>query len=110
MTIDTKKLRELAEKVRDTLAAYNQEHTGKHWTACLDSEEAMTEALESETVLALLDEIDALQKDAARYRWLRGFGSVRGALDWRELGVDCQDLDGMDKTIDAALALREKNT
>jgi len=45
--------------------------------------------------------------DAERYQWLRRIGSARGIIDWGELGVAYQDLDGMDSAIDAEISKAE---
>lgn len=73
------------------------------------------------TVLALLDEIEALRKDAERYRWLRLGGNEDGELDrWEDVGYVCGvsvctdyglqqtlDSESLDEAIDAAMQ-REK--
>jgi len=59
---------------------------------------------------ALLDERDALAKDAERYRWLRmadwwdsHLCAVRNPAKQVKLGSDCPSRDRLDDAIDAAL-------
>ncbi|MBN6728748.1 hypothetical protein [Burkholderia multivorans] len=82
--IDVKKLRELARRLRDTQAD------------CADSIEA------ADAIVALCDRLEAAEKDAERYRWIRAKNDdyrsdlcVKDGYNW------VSDLDGY---IDAALA------
>jgi hypothetical protein len=45
-------------------------------------------------------------RDAARYRWLRETGAIKGVIDWNALGWAFHDLAAMDAAIDAALAAK----
>jgi hypothetical protein len=67
-----------------------------------------TSYLHPDVVTALLDHIDALERDAERYQWLRSHAEFRGSqgrLEWylpRLRGTD--PIDKLDESLDAAIA------
>ena len=65
---------------------------------------AIMDEFNSATALALLDRLEAAERDAARYRWLRETGAIKGVIEWVELGCAPHDLPAMDTAIDAAIA------
>lgn len=84
MTVDRKRLRELA------MAATPGDSR--------DANYAFMEAANPQTVLALLDALEAEQRDARRYRALRTSHITVFGRRWPE-----RDADKLDATIDAAL-------
>lgn len=60
-------------------------------------------ACNPERIASLLDALESATKDAARYRWLRETGTVKGVIDWNALEWEYHDLPAMDAAIDAAM-------
>lgn len=62
-------------------------------------------------IRALLAELDAARKDAARYRWLRNVENIRTAFVNWNIGHDWVDIhfEQLDAAVDAALNAERKN-
>lgn len=56
------------------------------------------------TILSMLDYIDALEKDAGRYRWLIEQHWIQSEVDWRMIPTDQEStIAQLDAAIDAAM-------
>lgn len=133
---ELRRLAEASEQAFANLCEHGGDEAAEAWHA---AEEAYSVASGSSVVLALLDEsdewerlfksagnatknaisdrdqlraqVEALRKDAERYRWLRTADwwvsplcAIRDPKQNAKLGSDCPSRDRLDKAIDAAMS------